>query len=310
MIIGHKITKSFEGKIVLEDVSFRVDPGNITALIGINGAGKTTLLKIIAGILNMDEGYLRVNGMEPERVQKDSGEVIGFMSSKYTNLSGSRTVKEAIEMCRKIYHVPDSYYEYDREYAGKSLGIEVLWMKECGALSLGEKSRVEFFYTLLMRPTLWLMDEPTIGVDYETRMKMYEILQHVKSRDRKMIVLIATHNIQEMEILCDKVLVLNEGKLIFSGPLEHLRGKYQTLGVLRFEISQGNVVFQDMPINWYEIDGNRVKVMFYKHYVSAATILKYILETARIQNISVTDVDMESMIKSIFQKEGDQEWRR
>ena len=302
MIIGHNITKKIQGKTILEEVSFRIDPGKVTALIGLNGSGKTTLLKIISGILNMDEGYMRINGVDPAYVRKSSKEVIGFMGSKSFNLSGNGTVKEAIEMCRKMYHVPDTYYEYYREYAGNSLGIENLWMKECKTLSLGEKSRVEFFYTILMRPTLWLMDEPTIGVDYDTRMKMYEILKHIKSRDREMMVIIATHNIQEMELLCEKVLVLNEGKIIFSGPLEYLRRMYQALGIVRFEISQGDVDFQDMPINWYEREGNQVKMMYYKHYVSATTILKQIMTTANIQKVSVADIDMESMIKNIFQE--------
>lgn len=303
MIIGHKITKSFQGKTILDEVSFRIDPGQITALIGINGAGKTTLLKIIAGILDMDKGYLRINGKEPKIVQRDTEEVIAFMSSRYSNLTGAGTVKDAIDMCRKMYHVPDSYYEYYREYAEKRLGLEELWRKECGMLSAGEKARVDFFYTLLMCPTLWLLDEPTLGVDYETRLKMYEILKHVKSRNTEMMVIVATHNLQEMELLCDKVLVLREGKMIFSGPLHYLRQIYQTLGVISFEVTEGSVAFQDMPISWYHIEGKRVKLMFDKHYVSAATVLKYAMESVRLQNVSVTDVDMESMIKGIFQKE-------
>ena len=303
MIIGHKITKSFQGKKILDEVSFRIDPGQITALIGINGSGKTTLLKIIAGILDVDKGYVRVNGKEPQAVRKDSEEVIAFMSSRYSNLTGAETVKDAIDMCRKMYNVPNSYYEYFKEYVEKRLGLDELWRKECGTLSAGEKARVEFFYNLLMRPTLWLMDEPTLGVDYETRLRMYEILKHIKSRNTEMTVIVATHNLQEMEILCDKVLVLQGGKMVFSGPLHYLRQIYQTLGIISFEVMEGNVAFQDMPINWYHIEGNRVKIMFDKHYVSAATVLKCVMESVRLQNLSVTDVDMESMIKRIFQTE-------
>lgn len=303
MIIGHKITKSFQGKTILDEVSFRINPGQITALIGMSGSGKTTLLKIIAGILDVDEGYLRVKGKEIQAFQKDSGEVIAFMSTRYSNLTGAGTVKEAIDMCRKMYNVPNSYYEYFKEYAEKHLGLDELWRKECGALSTGEKARVEFFYHLLMRPTLWLMDEPTLGVDYETRLRMYEILKHIKSRNTGMTVIIATHNLQEMELLCDKVLVLQGGRMIFSGPFHYLRQRYQTLGVIRFEVTEGNVAFQDMPVNWYHIEGNRVELMFDKHYVSAATVLKCVMESVQLQNISVTDVDMESMIKRVFQTE-------
>lgn len=303
MIIGHKIKKSFQGKTVLEDVSFRANSGEITALIGLNNAGKTTLIKMIAGILNVEEGYLRIDGLEPSDFRKNENNVIAFMSNSYTNLSGKETVGDVITECRKIYRVPKEFYDYFWDYAGKALDIEGLWTRECEKLSLGERLKVEFFYTLLMRPTLWIMDEPTVGVDYETRLKMYEILQHIKSRYREMTILIVTHNIQEMELLCDRILVLHGGQIIFSGPLEHLQQRYQAMGVINCEVAQGMVAFQDMPINWYEIDGNRVKLIYDKHYITAVTVLKYMLETAKLENISVTDIDMESMIKSIFQRE-------
>ena len=181
--------------------------------------------------------------------------------------------------------------------------MEILWEKECKTLSLGDRMKVEFFYTLLMQPTLWIMDEPTIGIDYETRLKMYDILRHVKSRHKEMTVLLATHNIQEMELLCDRVLVLHEGKMIFSGPVEYLKQKYQTMGLLSFCVQQGTISFQDVPIKWYEVDGSKIKLLFDKHYVNAVTILKYIFETAKVEDISIDDIDMESMIKNIFRKE-------
>lgn len=303
MIIGHKITKTFQGKIVLDEVSFRVVSGQITALIGLNGSGKTTMLKMIAGILKEDAGYLRVNGMEPSRLKREAGIRIGFLSKRSSNLSEYNRVKDAITGCRKIYNVSNDYYDYFWNYAGNALNMDVLWEKECRALSLGDRMKVEFFYTLLMQPTLWIMDEPTIGIDYETRLKMYEILQHVKSRQKEMTVLLATHNIQEMEMLCDRVLVLHEGKMIFSGPVDYLKQKYQTLGLLSFRVKQGSIALQDVPIKWYEVDGNKVKLLFDKHYVSAVTILKSLFETAKVEEVSVDDIDMESMIKNIFRKE-------
>ena len=272
-------------------------------MIGLNGSGKTTLLKIIAGILKADEGYLRVNGVEPSQLNRESGNRIGFLGSRYSNLSGYDTVKDAVTGCRKVYGVPDEHYDYFWNYAGSALNMEMLWEKECSTLSVGERMKVEFFYTLLMQPTLWIMDEPTIGIDYETRLKMYEILQQVKDRHEEMTVLLATHNIQEMELVCDRVLVLHEGKMIFSGPVDFLKQKYQTLGVLSFCVKQGTIALQDVPIKWYEVDGNKMKLLFDKHYVNAVTILKSLFETAKVEEVSIDDIDMESMIKNIFRKE-------
>lgn len=285
MIIAHKITKTLQGKSILKEVSFRVDRGQITALIGLNGSGKTTLLKLIAGILKADEGYLRVSGMEISEYQKNSENAVAFISSSYSNLSGSKTVGEAMELCRKMYRVPDAYYHYYKEYAGEALGMDSLLAKECEALSVGERLKAEFFYTLLMRPSLWVMDEPTQGIDYETRLKMYEILKHVKSRYKEMTILVATHNIQEMELLCEKILVLQEGRMIFSGPLDYLKQKYQTLGSIRFELVQGGINFQDMPIRWYQVEGNQITLLYDKH--SGGQKQRIVLARAFLRDVDI-----------------------
>lgn len=300
MIIVHKICKSFGDKKILDNISFHIKPGEILAILGLNGSGKTTLLKILAGILEIDEGYIRVN--RRERKSNQQNETVGFISYGKTNLSGSGTIREAYELCKKMYHIPEEYYNYVLQYAGKQIGVLDLWDKSPGELSMGEKSRVEFIYTLLIRPVLWLLDEPTVGVDYDTRIKMYHIISHFKQTNRlkDVSILIATHNMQEMEAISERVMVLNQGIIAFIGPIEKMKSKYRTLGVIHFDIVKGILSIQDMPIQKYTIEGNHVEIIFDKVYISAEGILRQLFETAEIKNISITDIDLESMIKNIF----------
>lgn len=300
MIIAHEISKSFDNKRILDNISFHIKHGETLVILGLNGSGKTTLLKILAGILDIDEGYIRVN--RKERNLKHKNETVGFVSYGKTNLSGSGTIREAYEVCKKMYHISEEYYTYVLEYAAKPVGILDLWDKNSGELSLGEKSRVEFVYTLLIRPQLWLLDEPTVGVDYDTRMKMYHIISHFKKIKhlKDVSIVIATHNMQEMEALGERVMVLNEGKIAFIGSIEKMKSKYRTLGIICFDIVKGTLSIQDMPINKYTIEGNHVEIIFDKVYISAEGILKQLFEGAEIKNISINDMDLESMIKNIF----------
>ena len=301
MIIADKIYKSYNDNIVLNNISFRVKRGETLAIIGLNGSGKTTLLKILAGMLEVDQGYIRVHDREHNYMIDKHKETVGFISYGKSNIAGSGTIREMYDLCKKMYHVADDHYNYVIQNAGKQIGILEFGEKNAGELSLGEKSRAEFIYTLLICPDLWIMDEPTIGVDYETRMKMYEIIAHFKNvRAEKLTIVIATHNMQEMEAISERVIVLNKGKIIFCGPLDKMQDRYRTLGVIRFELVQGGFSIQDMPIRKYSIDGNKVEIIYDKCYVSAGVILKQILETALLKNISVTDIDLDVMIKNVF----------
>lgn len=300
MVIAHEIGKSFDNKRVLNNISFHIKRGEILVILGLNGSGKTTLLKILAGILEIDEGYIRVNRKERKMNQKNNA--VGFITYGKTNFSGSGTIRKEYELCKKMYHIPEEYYTYVLEHAARHIGVFDLWDKDRGELSLGEKSRVEFIYTLLIRPELWLLDEPTVGVDYDTRMKMYHIISQFKKTHwlRDVSIVIATHNMQEMEALGERIMVLNEGKIVFIGSIEKMKSKYRTLGIICFDIVQGTLSIQDMPINKYTIEGNHVEIIFDKVYISAEGIFKQLFEVAEIKNISINDMDLESMIKNIF----------
>lgn len=303
MVIADHVSKSFDKKLVLDDMSFFIESGKITALIGSNGCGKTTVLKLIAGILETDSGYIRVNGKNPLSFQNSKENVIGYLDNRKSSTEESLTVEASFELCQKLYHVPEDHYNYVLDYAGKRMKIQDLFMERKKELSQGERARVNFLEILLMRPALWILDEPTIGMDYESRLEMYELLHHFKEREneKNMTVVIATHNMQEMECLCDKAIVLHDGHVIFSGNLEWLQEKYKTLGTICFEIVDGAIYVQDMPLKKYWIDGNKVKILYDKRYVSAVVILKQLFETVKLKNIRITDMDMETMIKHVLQ---------
>lgn len=307
MVIANHINKAFLEKQVLRDVSFHIKEGERVGIIGVNGSGKTTLMQILMGVLLADSGYVRVAGEKSWERQGKRKTRIGFVSPRQSNLHPDRTVEDSVNLCKKMYPKAWKVSESDLEsidYVKECLKIKDIWKEIRSSLSLGERMRAEFLYAVMMNPHLLIMDEPTTGMDYEMRTREYECLDYFRKchKDMPVTVLLVTHSIQEMEWLCDRVIAIHHGQIIFDGALEYLQQRYLSLGKICFEIEEGALHFHDMPINKYEMDGKRVQIIFDKRYVSANIILQQLMEESVIKKIRVLDMDMETMIRNLYQE--------
>ena len=307
MVIANHVNKAFFEKQVLRDVSFHIKEGERVGVIGLNGSGKTTLMRILMGALRADSGYVRVAGEKPWERQGKRKKRIGFVSALSSNLHPDRTVEDSVNLCRKMYPEAWKASESDLEivdYVKERLKIKDVWKEVRSSLSLGEGMRAEFLYAVMMNPHLLIMDEPTTGMDYEMRMKEYECLEYFRQckKDMPVTVLLVTHSIQEMERLCDRVIAIHHGQIIFDGAMEYLQQRYLSLGKICFETEEGVLHFHDMPVKKYEIDGKRVQIIFDKRYVSANIILQQLMEETEIKKIRFFDMDMETIIRNLYQE--------
>lgn len=302
MVIASHVHKSFSEKQVLQDISFHIKSGEKVGFIGLNGAGKTALMQLLAGILRADSGYIRIAGEKPCSRRKCKKVRIGVVSTHQSNLHSDRPVEASINLCRKMY--PNAWNQETIHYINEHLKINELRNRTKSSLSMGERMRAEFFCAAISAPHLLIMDEPTNGMDYTMRTKEYECLEYLNRQQgvMPMAVLLVTHSIQELELLCERVIAIHGGQIIFDGAMEHLQRKYISLGRIHFDLEEGALHFHDMPIKKYEIDGKRVHITFDKHYVSANIILHQLMEKAVIKNIKILDIDIETIIRSLYQE--------
>lgn len=302
MVIASHVCKSFSEKQILRNISFHIRKGETVGFIGLNGSGKTTLMQLLTGTLRADSGYIRVAGENPWSCKKRKNIRIGMVSANQSNLHPDRTTEDSINLCKKMY--PGIWSQETMNYAGERMKSGDFLKKLKSSLSTEERMRAEFLYAITMVPQLLIMDEPTIGMDFEMRTLEYGCLEYFLKQQAALqtTVLLVIHNIQEMRRLCKRVIAIHNGQIIFDGAMEHLQRKYLSLGEIYFEVKEGSLHFHDMPINRYEIDGKKVHMIFDKRYVSANVILQQLMEKAVIKNIKILDIDMDTIIQNLYQE--------
>ena len=207
------VTKLYKGKLGVENISFDVGTATIAGLIGPNGAGKSTIIKMIAGILTPDSGRLDVMGYEPSRDIKDLSKHYGLMFGNRSSLWFNLKAKESLLLMKDIYNVSDTDYQRTLDKYVEILSAGDLLDKPVRTMSLGERIKIEILTSLIHEPDLLIYDEPTLGLDIQAKLAFREILSSIRTEGKT--ILITTHDLTDVEKLCDKIILINRGhKLI------------------------------------------------------------------------------------------------
>ncbi len=234
--IEHLI-RSFDGVRAVDDISFSVAPGSVTALLGGNGAGKTTTLAMLLGLLIPDSGAIRILNVDMTRDRYDALPMMNF-SSPYLDLPGRLTVEENLLVYARLYSVP---HARDRiTQLSEELDIAQFHTRPYGSLSAGQKTRVSLAKSLLNHPKVLLLDEPTASLDPDTGDRIRSHLENYV-QETGATVLLASHNMPEVERLCDQVLLMRQGQIVNRGTPQQLLDEYGhgTLEEVFLDIARG-----------------------------------------------------------------------
>ena len=209
----------------LRDVGFSIDEGELVGYIGPNGAGKSTTIKILSGILVPSSGRCEVDGRVPWKQRREHVASIGVVFGQRTQLWWDLPVIESFDLLRDIYRVPQSSYERRRDELIEMLDLSALLDIPVRQLSLGQRVRCDIAAALLHEPRILFLDEPTIGLDAVSQLSVRAFIKQL-SREQKVTVLLTTHDLDDIEALCDRILVLNDGQLLMDGSIAELRKRY------------------------------------------------------------------------------------
>jgi ABC-2 type transport system ATP-binding protein len=209
----------------LDGISLEIRKGEVVGYIGPNGAGKSTTLKVIAGVLHPTAGDVRVNGLDPWTQREEHCRLIGVLFGHRSQLGWNLPVLESFRFLRDIYGVSRNEFERRLDALGEALDLEPLLRLPVRELSLGQRTRCELAAVLLHNPPVLLLDEPTIGLDLEVKLRVREFLKELNEREGT-TVLLASHDLQDVEGLARRVIVIDRGRLLFDGPLEELKRRY------------------------------------------------------------------------------------
>lgn len=212
-------------KLAVDDISFTIGSGEIVGYIGSNGAGKSTTIKMMTGILNPSKGMCLVDGIDPSKNRKENAQNIGVVFGQRTQLWWDLPLSESFTILKEIYDVSDEAYAEQMEFLNRVLELDEFFDRPVRTLSLGQRMRADLGAALLHNPKVLYLDEPTIGLDLVVKDNIRKAIKEINEKYQTTVIL-TTHDIGDIEELCSRIIIIDEGKKIYDGTLENLKDTY------------------------------------------------------------------------------------
>jgi ABC-2 type transport system ATP-binding protein len=289
----------YEEKAAVESVSFAVEPGEVVGYIGPNGAGKSTTIKMLTGILVPTSGSLRVAGLVPHERRVENAENIGVVFGQRSQLYWDLPLRESFNLLRSIYDVPRERYAENLRRFSEMLDLESFMDTPVRQLSLGERMRGDFAAAMLHDPKIVFLDEPTIGLDVIAKEAIRNFITET-NRERGTTVILTTHDLADVERLARRIILIDDGRVIYDGALERLReefGTHRTL-VVTFAQAYGEVAVENAEVESRE--GSVVRLRFDRRVTSAEALVRDVLDRYSIADIAIVEPDIESIVRRLY----------
>ncbi len=213
--------REYEEIHALNDISFKINEGEMVGYIGPNGAGKSTTIKIMCGILTPDSGECIINGMVPYKDREEYVKNIGVVFGNRSSLWWDVPVDDSFELNKAIYNIPDEVYIKQKKMLIEMLNIEEIIKKPTRTLSLGQRMRCEIAIAFLHNPKIVYLDEPTIGLDSVSKIAVRKFIKEINQKNGTTIIL-TTHDTGDIKALANRILLIGKGKLLMDGKMEDL----------------------------------------------------------------------------------------
>ncbi len=284
----------------VENVSFAIEPGSFVGYIGPNGAGKSTTVKMLSGILQPSSGEIRVLGASPQRQRQAIAKQIGVVFGQRTQLWWDLPLADSYELIAAMYGVPAGLAARRLKRFDEVLGIGEFLNVQVRKLSLGQRMRADLAGSLLHAPAVLFLDEPTIGLDVLAKAAIRQFLREVNSAG--VTILLTTHDMDDVEQLCGRIMLINHGRLMFDGTVAGLRQRVGLPTQMRIDFSSGP--HGELPSFNGGIsvtrDGERVTVAFDRTAVSAAKIIAAFQDRGEIKDIDISEPDIEEIVRRVY----------
>lgn len=285
----------------VDNISFNVKEGEILAFIGPNGAGKSTTIKMLTGILHPESGKAKVLNYNPWTQRKDLAFKIGSVFGQKPQLWYHLPAIDTFNLFSKIYELDKEAYEKRLDYLVKTFELEELLQIPVRKLSLGQRMRCEIAAALLHKPKILFLDEPTIGLDIVAKQKMRELIKEL-NRKEKMTIFLTSHDTQDIEHLCRRIIIINHGKIIYDGSVADLHKRFLQNKVISVKFEEPVKTIQIPGIKILKMNKYAVDLEVNTRTKSVMEIVDMLMKKYKIADINISDPPIEEIISLIYKR--------
>lgn len=287
-------------KFILKDCNVHIPKGEVTGIIGASGAGKTTFLKLCAGLLQPEKGNVYTMRLDPIVKRKKLAHNMAVLFANIPVFPEDCSIKSSIEDLGVIYDMKQDRFDATYKMYGERFGYLSFEDQLPKRLSLGQKRRAELGATFMRKPELLILDEPSIGLDQNGKAVLKKSI--LECKEAGSTVLVSSHDMEEIKDVCDRILVLSEGRILYYGNQELFVKKYAPLEIceLTFEGKVPN--FEDLPITYYDLENNHLTIAYHSNRISSAEIMEHILKQTKLLNVKMTKADLSTSIKNVIKR--------
>lgn len=296
--------REYNEVMAVKDISFSISQGEICGYIGENGAGKSTTIKMLTGILVPTSGDIRVNGFVPYREREKFVRGIGVVFGQRSQLWWDIGVIESFRLLRKVYRVPEKGFKQQLDELIERLSLQQLLHRPVRKLSLGQRMRCELVASLLHRPSVLFLDEPTIGLDIVVKAEIREFLKQLNTEYRTTI-LLTTHDLQDIEALCTRVIMLDNGRIIYNGSLETLKSTWGKGREIHFQFTRPikesdiSTLTSGLGVDW-TVESPYKAVVFVPLTINVSDVIGRVIGSVSITDLSIIEANTDDIVREIY----------
>ena len=280
-----------------DNVSFKIEEGELVGFLGPNGAGKTTVLKMLSGLLNPTAGEARVLGFVPWERRNEMKRQFALLMGQKNALWWDLPAQESLELNRAIYGIDRARFRQVVGGLSELLDVQDKMNVMVRELSLGERMKMELISALIHEPRVLFLDEPTIGLDVVSQKRVREFLR-IYNREHKIVTMLTSHYMQDIEELCHRVIIIDHGKIFFDGPLSHVIDRFSGYKIV--SLTFGEPATCDFSRFGEAIEQTPLSVQLKVPRAKVTETCRELLENCTVTDINVQELPVEEVIRQLF----------
>lgn len=291
---------NLEAKVAVAGITFALEPGEMVGYIGVNGAGKSTTIKMLTGVLVPTGGHVSVLGRDPHRQRVANARDIGVVFGQRSQLWWDLAFIESLNLVAKIYEVPPARYQHMLRQFSETLELDELLHVPIRNMSLGQKMRAELAATLIHEPKMVYLDEPTIGLDLIVKERIRDFIKQ-QNRETGMTVMLTTHDLGDIEELCQRVMIIDTGHIIFDGPISAIKNRFGKYREITFETA-GPLDGLNLPTGAETVntEPRKLALRFDRTLTTASQVAASVMSQIDVRDFSLAEPDLASIVKQIY----------